>query len=88
MLGWTLLLAWGARRPIERRALLLLTLPVIAGFMALELLDVNLGHADIGGTLPTLMIQSVLAAGLVVAYAAAGRVGPESQAGTNRTMIR
>ncbi|MBD3341495.1 MAG: hypothetical protein GF353_20495 [Candidatus Lokiarchaeota archaeon] len=31
MLGWTLLLIWGERKPIERRATILLTLPIIVG---------------------------------------------------------
>ncbi len=34
MAGWTALLAWGLARPIERRGLLLLTMPVIALVLA------------------------------------------------------
>jgi hypothetical protein len=74
MLGWTLLLAWGARRPIERRMLLPLTVPVVGGFMAVEFLDIHLGHAALAGTVPTFMLQSLLVAGLSVAYMAAGRL--------------
>src|SRR5512147_2662807 len=47
MLGWTVLLAWGARRPIERRVLLLFTaFPVVLGLMATEILDVANGYAS------------------------------------------
>jgi hypothetical protein len=73
MLGWTLLLAWGAHRPIERRMLLLLTMPVVVGFMAVEAVDVQLGHATLVGSLPTLGLQSVLGAGFALAYALASR---------------
>ncbi len=34
MAGWTALLAWGLARPLERRGLLVLTLPVIALVLA------------------------------------------------------
>ena len=71
MLGWTLLLVWGVRRPVERRMLLLLTLPVVVGFVAVELVDVYLGHAILSGTLPTLVLQAALVAGLITAYRAA-----------------
>jgi hypothetical protein len=76
MLGWTLLLVWGVRRSIERRMILLLTLPVLVGFMVVEILDVNVGHASVGGTLVTLLIQCAVAGGILVAYLAAGRSEP------------
>jgi hypothetical protein len=34
MTGWTILLAWGLARPVERRGLLLITLPVILLILA------------------------------------------------------
>jgi len=73
MLGWTLLLIWGVQRPIERRIVLALTLPVLAGFMVVEILDVNVGHASVAGTLMTLLIQCAVAGGIVVSYLAGGR---------------
>jgi hypothetical protein len=51
--------------------LLLLTLPVVVGFVAVELVDVYLGHAILSGTLPTLVLQAALVAGLITAYWAA-----------------
>ena len=73
MLGWTLLLVWGLQKPIERRMILPLTLPVLVGFMVVELLDVSVGHASAAGTLVTLLIQSALSVGIVVSYLAGGR---------------
>jgi len=74
MVGWTVLLAWAARRPIERRAILLLTaLPVVPGLMLGELLDVSGNHATGAGTAQTLVVQAVLIAIFVGGYVAAGR---------------
>ena len=43
MLGWTILLLWADRKPIERRFILLLTIiPVIIGILALNILYTNL----------------------------------------------
>ena len=44
MVGWTVLLIWGALRPVERRAILLITVfPVIAGIVASSLYAVSAG---------------------------------------------
>lgn len=43
MLGWTVLLLWGYRRPIERRFLLLLTACVVLGLSAVALMGVLRG---------------------------------------------
>jgi hypothetical protein len=43
MLGWTILLVWADRKPIERRFILLLTIiPVIIGILAINILYTNL----------------------------------------------
>jgi hypothetical protein len=74
MVGWTFLLAWAARRPIERRTVLLLTaFPAVPGLMLGELLDVAGNHATSGGTVQTLVVQAVLVAIFVAGYIAAGR---------------
>jgi hypothetical protein len=68
MLGWTILLAWGAFAPVERRALLLVTLPVVLGFVVVESLDISAGHASLAGTAPTFAIQTVLVVLLITAW--------------------
>ena len=81
MVGWTVLMAWAARRPIERRAILLFTaFPVVAGLMFGELLDVSGNHATSAGTAQTLVIQAVLIAIFVGGYIAAGRAERTAQA--------
>ena len=43
MLGWTILLIWADRKPLERKFILLLTIiPVIIGILALNILYTNL----------------------------------------------
>jgi hypothetical protein len=64
MLGWTVLLAWGARQPIERRIVLLFTaFPVVVGLMATEIL-------------PTLALQTVLLAVFLGGFWATRRAAP------------
>jgi hypothetical protein len=77
MLGWTILLAWGARQPIERRLVLLFTaFPVVVGLMATEVLDIANGYASASGTLSTLGLQTVLVAIFLGSYWAARRAAP------------
>ena len=46
MMGWTLLLAWTAKKPVERKAVLLLTaFPVIAGLIVVASTGVIHGNA-------------------------------------------
>ncbi len=46
MTGWTLLLAWAAAKPVERRAVMLLTaVPVIAGLTIVTAIGIVNGHA-------------------------------------------
>ncbi len=85
MLGWTLLLAWGAFRPLERRALLLMTVPVVVGFMAIEVLDAQDGYASLTSSLPTLALQTVLVAWLVGAWAVAGSLARRRSTGSTPT---
>ena len=61
MLGWTLLLVWAALRPLERRAVVLLTvLPVILGLMATEVIAVRGGFFPAAHAAPLLGMQTVL----------------------------
>jgi hypothetical protein len=67
MLGWTLLLLWAYRRPIERRFVAALTVLVIYGLVLTEVLAVASGALDAWRMLPTWCLQ----AGLLVLFASA-----------------
>ena len=60
MLGWTLLLIWAMRRPMERRAVAAFTLLVVCGLMLTEVEDVISGHLPGRRFAPTLCLQAVL----------------------------
>jgi hypothetical protein len=61
MLGWTLLLLWAYQRPLERRVVALLTLVVIGGLVATEIVVVVRGELNPLRMLPTWVIQAALA---------------------------
>lgn len=66
MAGWTLLLVWAAQNPVERRAVMLLTLcPVIAGLLVVTLTGIVSGSA---GTSWILIKLILLGLGMFFGY--------------------
>jgi hypothetical protein len=69
MAGWTALLLWADRKPVERRGVILLTIiPVIAGLIAASLYAVASGLVTAGSILPILVLQVSLTAFFLGAY--------------------
>jgi len=68
MLGWTLLLLWAHRRPIERRFVAALTVVVIYGLLATEILGVASGAFEVWRMVPTWCLQAGLLALFASAY--------------------
>jgi hypothetical protein len=68
MLGWTMLLVWAHRRPIERRFVAALTVLVIYGLVLTEILAVFSGHLEAWRMVPTWCLQSVLLLLFAAAY--------------------
>jgi hypothetical protein len=69
MLGWTVLLLWAARRPLERRGVLLITVvPVIVGLAANEIVGAASGAFPVGPLVPVWALQIALCALFVVSY--------------------
>jgi hypothetical protein len=65
MIGWTVLLLWADRKPVERRDILSITLfPVVVGYIAFEVYSIVAGFATLGQTMPSLIMQ----AGLIVLF--------------------
>ena len=61
MVGWTVLLIWADRKPLERKGVLLITLfPVVAGLVAIEAAAIATGLSSIASTLPILILQAGL----------------------------
>ncbi len=83
MWGWTALLAWGSHRPVERRALLLLTaVPVLVGMITTRVLEAR----SAGGLWPSNFVQPVLFILFLAAFFIAGHLRQTSQAGTALTV--
>lgn len=62
MLGWTFLLIWADRRPLERRGVLLLTVfPVLFGLIIAGIYAVGTGLVPLGSMVPTWVFQGVIA---------------------------
>lgn len=68
MLGWTLLLLWAYRRPIERRFVAALTVLVIYGLVAAEVSAVVSGDLAAWRMAPTWCLQAVLLVLFASAY--------------------
>ena len=69
MLGWTFLLVWADRKPLERKGVLLLTVfPVITGILLAEIYSVTKGLITFEKMLPTGIFRVVLIALFIFSY--------------------
>ncbi len=61
MLGWTVLLIWADRKPVERKGVIMITvIPVLIGLILAGAFAVSSGLIKIEKMIPTWIIQSVL----------------------------
>ena len=61
MLGWTVLLIWADRKPVERKGVIMITvIPVVVGLILAGTFAVYCGLIKIEKMIPTWIIQSVL----------------------------
>ncbi len=60
MAAWTILLVWAYRRPLERRFVAALTVFIIYGLVATEVLAVFAGNISAARMIPTWLLQSGL----------------------------
>jgi hypothetical protein len=68
MFGWTALLLWADRKPLERQGLLLITVLVMVGLAVNEASGLAAGFVPLAALLPTFVIQCALAALFLFAY--------------------
>jgi hypothetical protein len=90
MAGWTVLLVWADRRPLERRDVVAMTaVPVVAGLMAGDAAAVRAGQVRANSILPARVLQSALLVLFAVSYArslAATRGEPRSGPGRPKAL--
>jgi hypothetical protein len=79
MLGWTLLLLWAVRKPVERRGVILLTVfPVLVGLALAPLGAVMSGMIPLPNIVPLWIWQAFLAVLFLLAYLFTGQITKES----------
>ncbi len=85
MIGWTILLIWAVRRPIERRFVILLTYPVVLGMFIVSLV----GYLEGCTSSPWILIKTIiLMIAMTTSYILSCRVSvQESQPDKNPTSI-
>ena len=74
MLGWTVLLLWAYRRPLERRFVAGLTALVVIGLVVTEVVAVDSGVLEARRMIPTWSLQASLLVLLGGAYHYARRI--------------
>lgn len=68
MLGWTILLCWAYRRPLERRIVAVMTIVVVLGLVLAELSAVEVGALVASRLIPTWILQALLLALFALAF--------------------
>ena len=69
MFGWTVLLVWADRKPVERKGLLIVTVcPVIVGLALTTLYGVLKDFVPLRGAIPVWVFQALLTALFLTAY--------------------
>lgn len=74
MFGWTLLLVWASRRPLERHVVAPLTVLVVGGIVVSEIAGAVTGVVDAWRVVPTWCLQAIL----LVLFAWASYAGREA----------
>lgn len=76
MVGWTVLLFWADRNPLERKDILPLTLIIVAGYTIFEIYSIGIGYTALGKTIPVLIMQTAMSAMFIFSYMKARKVSP------------
>ena len=89
MLGWTFLLLWADRRPVERRGVLLLTaFPVLVGLGITGSLAAATGTTSALSLAPVFVLKITLLTLMISAYLAAGRLAREEDGNSTHSSGR
>jgi hypothetical protein len=80
MLGWTVLLIWANRKPLERHGVLPVTVVVIVGLAAAGGYAVLAGVVSLGRMVPLWIWQSILAVFFTIAYRRSREAGRRASA--------
>jgi hypothetical protein len=73
MLGWTLILFWANRKPLERKGVLLSLIPVIIGYIIVQSVGVASGAYPIARVVPSFSAQAILLSLSIIVSVQSGR---------------
>jgi hypothetical protein len=73
MFGWTVLLLWADRKPLERKGILPITLLVVIGEALTQVWGVTVGFVPLGALVPTFILQALIFSLLLFSYLNARR---------------
>ena len=76
MIGWTILLLWADHKPVERKGILLVTLPVVTGYVIIQVYSLVAGLASLGQTVPLFVMQAGMISLFTFSYLNARAVEP------------
>ena len=74
MFGWTVLLLWADRKPLERKEILPITLLVVLGEIITQVWGVTVGFVPLGALVPTFIMQAFIFSLLLFSYLNARRM--------------
>jgi hypothetical protein len=73
MFGWTVLLLWADRKPLERKGILPITLLVVIGEALTQVWGVTVGFVPLGALVPTFILQALIFSLFLFSYLNARR---------------
>jgi hypothetical protein len=68
MAGWTAILIWADRRPVERKGVLLIVIPVVVGEALNQITAIPIGVSSVGAMIPIWILQAMLIALFTFSY--------------------
>jgi len=76
MVGWTVLLIWADRKPVERKGVLLIVIPVVVGVALNQITAIPIGVSSVGATIPIWILQAALISLFTFSYLNARDASP------------
>ena len=74
MVGWTILLFWVKRNPMERKDVLLITLfPVVAGYTVFQIYSIQDNYTTLVNAIPVFILQTAMSVMFIFSYIKAKR---------------
>jgi hypothetical protein len=74
MFGWTILLLWADRKPVERKDILPITLVVVVGEVITQVWGINAGFVPLDALIPSFVMQAIILFLFTFSYFSARRM--------------